>query len=347
MEKQALSEKAGLLECLARGVVLGAEGYVFELERRGYVQAGPYVPEVVLDYPDAVKELHREFLRAGAEVMVALTYYAHREKLKTIGREGELERLNRQAVRLAAEVAAEGQALVAGNICNTWVYDHNNVQETSQLVRAMYQEQVRWAVEEGGDFVIAETLDYLGEALIAIEVIKGFGLPAVVTFGSVRDRTKDGYSFAEACRVCAEQGADVVGLNCSRGPATMLPLIRQIREVVSCAVAAQPVAYRTTPEQPSFQALKEEGQSRGFPIALDPFQTTRFEMADFALAAREAGVGYIGTCCGAAPHHVRAMAEALGRTVPASRYSPDMSLHPMLGTRVKERDQSFLVDWKD
>jgi betaine-homocysteine S-methyltransferase len=347
MEKSALSEKVGLLERLAKGVVLGAEGYVFELERRGYVQAGPYVPEVVLDYPDAVKDLHREFLRAGAEVMVALTYYAHREKLKAIGREGDLERLNRQAIRLAREVAAEGDALVAGNICNTWVYDHDNPQETSRIVRTMYEEQVRWAVEEGSDFVIAETLDYLGEALIALEVIKGFGLPAMITFASVRDRTKDGYSFVESCQVCAEHGADIVGLNCSRGPATMLPIIRQIREAVDCYVAAQPVAYRTTAEQPSFQALKKEGQERGFPIALDPFQTTRFEMADFAAAARDAGVNYIGTCCGAAPHHVRAMAEALGRTVPASRYSPDLALHPMLGTHVKERDQSFLEDWKD
>ena len=64
----------GILDRLKKGVVQGAEGYVFELERRGYIKAGPYVPEVVLDFPEAVKELHREFLRAGSEVMVALTY---------------------------------------------------------------------------------------------------------------------------------------------------------------------------------------------------------------------------------------------------------------------------------
>src|SRR6202035_2528002 len=91
----------GILERLAQGVVLGAEGYVFELERRGYIKGGPYVPEVVLDFPDAVKELHREFMRAGSEVMVALTYYAHREKLKDVGRQSDLEELNRLAVRLA------------------------------------------------------------------------------------------------------------------------------------------------------------------------------------------------------------------------------------------------------
>ncbi len=112
-----------IAERLGSGPVLGAEGYVFELERRGYIKAGPFVPEVVLDFPDAVRELHREFLRAGSDVMVALTYYAHREKLRDVGREGDLEAMNRQAVRIAREVAAEGDALVAGNVCNTWAYD--------------------------------------------------------------------------------------------------------------------------------------------------------------------------------------------------------------------------------
>ena len=58
-----------IMDRLRAGTVLGAEGYVFELERRGYIKAGPFVPEVVLDHPDAVRELHREFLRAGADVI--------------------------------------------------------------------------------------------------------------------------------------------------------------------------------------------------------------------------------------------------------------------------------------
>ena len=127
---------------LADGVVLGAEGYVFELERRGYVKAGPYVPEVVLDEPDALRQLHREFLRAGSDVMVALTYYAHRDKLRDVGRDGDLEAMNRQAVRLAREVAAEGDALVAGNICNTWSYDLTDPAGSGRAVRAQYEQQL-------------------------------------------------------------------------------------------------------------------------------------------------------------------------------------------------------------
>ena len=112
-------KKNGLLERLASGPVICAEGYLFELERRGYLQAGAYVPEVVLDFPEQVENLHRDFLRAGSDVIEAFTYYAHREKLRLIGREADLEPMNRQALQIAKKVAAEGDALVAGNICNT------------------------------------------------------------------------------------------------------------------------------------------------------------------------------------------------------------------------------------
>jgi betaine-homocysteine S-methyltransferase len=346
-EEEIVTESRGLLERLGSGAVLVAEGYVFELERRGYISAGPYVPEVVLDYPEAVLELHREFLWAGSDVMLALTYYGDRQKLATVGREGDLEALNRLAMRLARQVAREGDALVAGNIANTWVYDPDDADTTGKIVRQMYTEQVRWAMEEGADFIIAETLGYLGEGLIALEVIKQFNLPAVITFGSVPDTLRDGYTFEEACRILAREGADVVGLNCSRGPATMLPLVARIRDAVDGYVAALPVPYRTTPAQSTFQALKEPGRERGFPIALDPFVHTRFEMAEFATTAQKLGVNYIGACCGAAPHHIRAMAEALGRRVPASRYSPNLSLHPMLGTHVREQDRQELSFWKD
>ena len=336
----------GFLERIDEGVVLGAEGYLFELERRGYLKSGPYVPEVVLDFPDAVRELHREFLRAGAEVMVAFTYYGHREKMRTIGREDDLEPLNRNALRIAREVANEGDALVAGNICNTWVYDPESPEESGATVREMYLEQVGWAVEEGADLIIAETNDYLGEAMIATEVIREAGLPSVVTFASTMPQTIDGVEFDEACRRLEEAGADVVGLNCSRGPATMLPILERVRAAVDVPVAAQPVPYRTTPDQPTFISLREDGGPRGFPIALDPFTCTRFEMADFAVAARDLGVGFIGICCGGAPHHVRSMAEALGRDVPASRYSPDISLHPILGENVQEKEKKF-YSWRD
>src|SRR5215216_1999179 len=103
-----------LLERLADGHVICAEGYLFECERRGYLQAGAFVPEVVLEHPEVVAELHREFVNAGSDVVEAFTYYGHREKLRLIGKEDLLEPLNRDALEIAARVARETGTLLAG-----------------------------------------------------------------------------------------------------------------------------------------------------------------------------------------------------------------------------------------
>jgi betaine-homocysteine S-methyltransferase len=333
---------AELLNRLEEGPVICAEGYLFELERRGYLQAGGFVPEVVLDHPEKVAELHREFVHAGSDVVEAFTYYAHREKLRLIGKEDLLEEINRQALGIAKQVASDTGALLAGNVCNTNVYSG---EESGETVRRMFTEQVGWAAEAGVDFVIAETISWLGEALAATEVIKDAGLPAVVTLTAHKDpQMREGVSPAEACKRLEAAGADVVGLNCSRGPWTMLPLLEEVRNAVSVHVAALPVPYRTTEEQPSFQSLEDPHWTafpggRPFPTALDPFTCNRYEIAEFARAAEELGARYLGVCCGAAPHHIRSMAEALGRTPPASRYTADMSKHAYLGSDPTLKDE--------
>jgi betaine-homocysteine S-methyltransferase len=332
-----------LTERLAEGPVLCAEGYLFELERRGYLQAGAYVPEVVLEAPDLVAQLHREFVHAGSDVVEAFTYYAHREKLRLIGAEDKLEPLNRQALAVAADVARETGALLAGDVCNTNVYRDDA--DSERAVRAMFEEQVAWAAEAGVDFVIAETFQFAREALIAVEVIEGAGLDAVATLAIHRDAvTREGWTPAEACRRLADAGATVVGLNCIRGPRTMLPLLEDIRAAVDVPVAALPVPYRTHEGEPTFQSLTDPDAGAAespFPTALDPFTCSRYDVAEFTRAALELGVGYFGLCCGAAPHHIRAMAEALGRRPPASRYSPDMSKHAYLGSDASLQEENL------
>ncbi|MGH8792682.1 MAG: homocysteine S-methyltransferase family protein [Stackebrandtia sp.] len=332
--------KAGLLARLEAGPVICAEGYLFELERRGYVQAGPFVPEVVLDHPDEVAALHRQFVHAGSDVVEAFTYYGHREKLRVVGKDGLLEPLNRQALALASEVAQESGSLLAGNVCNTNIYDSTD-RDVQAQVRDMFAEQVGWAAEAEADFVIGETFWYGAEALSALEVIRDAGLPAVITLAVHRDPvTREGWSIPDACRRLAEAGADVVGLNCIRGPQTMLPLLADVTAAVDVPVAALPVPYRTHAEQPSFQSLRDPRSDRQpFPTGLDPFTCTRHEIADFTRDAKELGVKYFGLCCGAAPHHVRAMAETLGRKPAASAYSEDMSKHAFLGTDPKLASQ--------
>jgi betaine-homocysteine S-methyltransferase len=331
--------EARFAERLAAGPVLVGEGYLFELERRGYLQAGGFVPEVVLEHPEALAQFHREYVRAGSDVVEAFTYYAHREKLRLMGKEGLLERLNREAISLARRVADEFEdeaPLVAGNICNTNVYHPDDV-DSARRVRAMFEEQVGWAADEGVDLVIAETFYICDEARLALEVVRDAGLPAVVTLAlPATGQLMDGYDAAGACRILADEGADVVGLNCFRGPATMLPELRRIRGATDAPIAALPVPYRTDDEHPTFFSFRDTSghlpQPGPFPTALEPFLADRYELADFVREAVDLGVSYIGLCCGGAPNYLREMAEALGREPQASEYSPDMSKHFAFGT---------------
>jgi methionine synthase I (cobalamin-dependent) len=329
------TRRPGLLERLAGGGVICAEGYLFEFERRGYLQAGAFVPEVVLEHPELVAQLHREFVHAGSDVVEAFTYYAHREKLRLLGKEHLLEEMNRQALSLAKNVARENGALLAGDLSNSNIFMADD--RSRSAVRAMFEEQVGWAVEAGVDFIIGETFSWAEEASIALEEIKRADVPAVITFAAHQvGRTRDGFSYEDACKRLEDTGADVVGLNCSRGPRTMMPLLAPIRRAVSCYVAALPVPYRTTDAEPTFQSLQDPTMDlpggRPFPTALDPFLCNRYEIAAFGRAAYDLGVRYLGVCCGAGPHHIRSLAEALGRTPPASRYTPDMSKHAYFGT---------------
>ncbi len=352
MSQNGSARGDGLLERLDRGPVICAEGYLFEFERRGYLQAGPFVPEIVLEHPDLVVQLHREFVHAGSDVVEAFTYYAHREKMRLIGKEDLIEPLNRQALAIAREVADETSALFAGDICNTNVFEPGD-EDSERTVRGMFEEQVSWAVEAGVDFVIAETFSYGEEALIAVDAIKAAGVPAVATIAIHREpTTREGWSAAECCKRLEDAGADVVGLNCIRGPRTMFPLVAEVRDAVSGHVAALPVPYRTHDEEPTFQSLRDPDTDAAlpgdmpFPTALDPLACNRYEIAEFGRAALELGVRYVGVCCGNAPHYTRSLAEALGRTPPASRYSADMSKHAFFGTdpALKEHNRAYAAD---
>src|SRR5699024_4350273 len=193
------------------------EGYLFELERRGYLQAGSFVPEVALDNPEALKQTYRDYMNAGSDVVLAFTYNAHREKMRIIGKEDLLEPLNRNASRLAKEVAKENEreeAIVAGNISNTNIFDANDP-ESKETVRNMFAEMASWCKDEGVDFINGETFYYHEEALIALEEIKRQGLPAVITLGLMGENIlRDGYTVEESCKILSEAGALVVGMNC-------------------------------------------------------------------------------------------------------------------------------------
>ncbi|AKG73844.1 homocysteine S-methyltransferase family protein [Salinicoccus halodurans] len=345
--------KRSLKERLEQGTVIVGEGYLFELERRGYLQAGSFVPEVALENPEALKQVYRDYMNAGSDVVLAFTYNAHREKMRIIGKEDLLEPLNRNAIKLAKEVAKEHpseEALVAGNISNTNIFNPDDP-ASKEKVRSIFNEMVSWCKDEGVDYINGETYYYHEEALIALEEIKKYDLPAVITLGLMGENIlRDGYTVEESCKILEENGALVVGMNCFRGPDTMQPYLEKIRKNTTGYVGALPLPYRTTEENPTFFNLPDGGCSchlptdTTFPTALDPLYHNRYELAEWAKEAHDSGINYIGLCCGASPAMLRAVAEAVGLETVNSKYSPDMHKHFLFGK--DETLQEHITEYK-
>jgi betaine-homocysteine S-methyltransferase len=328
----------GILERLADGPVLGDGGYLLELEKRGYVQAGPFTPEVVVEHPEALAQLHREFARAGAEVLQTMTFYASDDKLATVGMEGTVDDINRNAVQIARTVATEADALVAGNLSLTWAYDPADAASPDH-VRELFDRQLLDQLDAGPpDFWIGETFSFLGEALLFVERAKQTGLPVMVTmsFETLPAKTYEGDAPGDAARKLADAGADIVGVNCLNGPVQQLPIAERMVAAVAGAVpvAAQPVAYATTDAEPDFTA------GDAFPFGLTPMTLARGEMAEFARRARDVGVRYIGSCCGSVAEHVRAMAKVLDKLPTEERAWRSTSGKAMSAYEYYEHSQS-------
>ncbi|KAH0520466.1 Betaine--homocysteine S-methyltransferase 1 [Microtus ochrogaster] len=175
--------KKGILERLNAGeVVIGDGGFVFALEKRGYVKAGPWTPEAAVEHPEAVRQLHREFLRAGANVMQTFTFYASEDKLENRGNyvaeKISGQKVNEAACDIARQVADEGDALVAGGVSQTPSY----LSCKSEIeVKKIFQQQLEVFMRKNVDFLIAEYFEHVEEAVWAVEVLKTSGKPVAAT----------------------------------------------------------------------------------------------------------------------------------------------------------------------
>lgn len=338
-----MTTKPNLLERLEQGPVIHAEGFLFEMERRGYLTAGEFVPEVALEHPEALETLHREFQRAGSVVVEAFTYNSHREKWRVIDKEHLYEESNRSALRIAKKVADSNPSgipdLMAGNISNSNIWNPEDP-ESQEEVRAIFDEMVGWAKEEGADFIIGETFYYTDEALCALDVIKKHGMTSVIMISPMGENImRDGDEPVEAIKKIKAAGADVVGFNCFRGPETMLPYLRDMVKQVQGPFAALPVPYRTTQDHSTFFNLPDHNNcscpsphGQPFPTALDPLFCNRYEIREFAREAYyDLGIKFLGVCCGNNPMLTREVAEAVGLVTEASRYSENMANHFMYG----------------
>jgi betaine-homocysteine S-methyltransferase len=301
-----------------QGVVLGDGGYLIELERRGYVDSGSgrqkvgtgkgsgqYTPEVAIENPDALRELHREFLQAGSQVLQALTFFGTREKLSRAGYGGQTEAINEAAVRIAREVAGN-EALVAGSVSRTQLFEREGP-SSAGYVRDLLSEQIRLLKDAAVDFLILETFFHLDEMRIALDLARASGLPIIATM-SFRPKlleSTDGHSAAECAKVMVDGGAAAVGANCEQEPQRMLAILGEMRAVVDVPLAAQPAAFHTTGETPCFTRMP------AFPDDLETIQISRSRFEEFGRLARSQGVGFAGGCCGCNAAYIRALAAGL------------------------------------
>lgn len=309
-----------ITELIKTGVVIGDGGYLIELERRGYVDSGSgrekvgtgrgsgqFTPEIAIENPDALRELHREFLHAGSQVLQALTFFGTREKLNRAGYGTDTERINAAAVKVAREAAGD-RALVAGSVSRTQLTEREGM-ESLDKSRDHLAEQIRLLKDAGVDFLILETFFHLAEMRVALQCAADAGLPAVATmsFRPLIAKCSDDHTPAECARVMADLGAIAVGANCEQDPKRMQPLLREMRAAAAVPLAAQPAAFHTTDQCHSFTRLP------AFPDDLETIQVSRREFAEFGRTARDEGIAYAGGCCGCNAAYIRSLAQGAAR----------------------------------
>jgi len=309
-----------IYDLLTHGVTLGDGGYLIELERRGYVDSGSgrekvgtgrgsgqFTPEVAIEHPEALRELHREFLGAGSQVLQALAFFGTREKLNRAGYGADTERINTAAVKIAREVAGEN-ALVAGSVSRTQLTEREGMSSLDKS-RDHLAEQIRLLKDAGVDFLILETFFHLAEMKVALKCAAEAGLPALATmsFRPLISQCTDGHTPAECARVMAAEGALAVGANCEQEPTRMLALLREMREASPVPLAAQPAAFRTTDACHCFT------RQPAFPDDLETIQVSRREFVDFGRLAQAEGIGFLGGCCGCNAAYIRALADGLSQ----------------------------------
>lgn len=294
---------------------------IFAMERRGYVNAGLWTAEVVVEHPEAVKQLHREFLRAGSDVMQTLTFNGSEDKLtKALGNDNfSCQQINDTACRIAREVANEGDALVAGSISKCPSYQEG---KGKAVVQAQIREQLKPFIKNKVDFIIAEFFFHVEELEWAIEEALKTGMVVAATMTISVKGDMNGVPIGECAVRMARAGAHVVGVNCMFDPETTVKSIKAMKVALDSAGLSP--YLMTQPNGFLCPGVGKEGylSCPEFPYALEPRVATRFDVHRYARAAYDLGVRYLGGCCGFESYHIRAiaeeMAEVRGKLPPAS-----------------------------
>ena len=247
----------------------------------------------VLEHPEIVLELQRNYREAGSQVILAPTFSANRVSLTDRGVGDRLKEINERLLAITKEAAA-GKAYVAGDMTTIGRGDADYA-----MLLGIYREQAEALAEGGADLIMVETMLGLEETMAALEGCReACGLPVLCSLTIESDGSLFfGGNIFDAAEALAQMGADAVGVNCSTGPDKLEPVIRNIKERVDVPVLAKPNA--------------------GMPVITDTGEAV-YSMGPDQFAAYmgtlvEAGAGIIGGCCGTTPEYIRKAAELCGR----------------------------------
>ena len=289
-----------LLERLSNETILadGAMGTMLHAHGVGFDKC---FDELNLTKPSAVAEIHRAYIEAGAQLIITNTFGANRFKLAKHGLEDHVAQINKASVDLAKRVVAASfkEVLVAGDVGPLGVRIAPFGRVQPEQARAAFAEQIQALAEAGADLIVIETFSDLYEIREAIRAAKESShLPIVASVTFTRDdRTVLGDDPAKVARMLNEEGVDVIGVNCSGGPAQLLRILKQM---------VQAVPDRSTKfwVKPNAGWPEQVGGRIMYPADAEYF-------GEYALSFREAGACIVGGCCGTTPQHIAAMRKAL------------------------------------
>ncbi len=286
-----LLENQTLLADGAMGTMLHAHGIGFD----------KCFDELNITNPAAVADIHREYIEAGAQLVITNTFGANRFKLSKHGLEEDVNEINHKGVELAKRVVAASfkDVLVAGDVgpLGVRIAPYGRVQ--LEEAREAFAEQIQVLADSGADLIVIETMSDLYEVREAIKAAREVcDLPVVASVTFTRDdRTLLGDNPTKVARVLSTAGADVIGVNCSGGPAQLLRILKQMKQAVS---------DRSTKfwVKPNAGWPERVGGRIMYPADADYF-------GEYALSFRDAGANVVGGCCGTTPQHIATMRMAL------------------------------------
>ncbi|RME88215.1 MAG: bifunctional homocysteine S-methyltransferase/methylenetetrahydrofolate reductase [Anaerolineae bacterium] len=311
-----MSDRHAFLAALEEGVLLADGAMGTMLHARG-VDFDQCFDELNLTNPALVADVHREYIEAGAQVILTNTFGANRYKLSRHGLEDRVAEINRAGVELARRVVAASfrEVFVAGDVGPLGVRIAPFGRVQPEQARKAFAEQITALCEAGADLIVIETMSDLYEIQEAVRAARQVcSLPVVASVTFTRDdRTLLGDSPVRVARVLRESGADVIGVNCSGGPAQLLRILKQMRQAAPEAIFwVKPNAG--WPEQVGGRIM--------YPADPDYF-------GEYALSFRRAGASVVGGCCGTTPRHIAAMRRALDQ-------APDLSIAPAVLSPLEE-----------